>query len=184
MTSFSDGQEDGVIHGEQKPNVPRQMQLQTSGGDISGGDINDGDINDEQKLFKGDNNLSVIKGDHESSKNSMEQELFLVKVISINEEQGIMVLENDDEKRFLYLPQKIPASIQEGDIIRIWGHRYDIFKDRISIEKAFEGHTLIRGSIAKPFPGSRHDPTGVIRRLKGGSGISPPLRRGARRGKP
>ncbi|MGD9731897.1 MAG: hypothetical protein AB7U45_06925 [Desulfamplus sp.] len=112
------------------------------------------------------------------------EELFLVRIIAIDNEKKFMVLENlnsiaiiedvfNQDKNLIYNFESISKELREGDLIRIWG----------AVEKGdsnLKAQSIIKGKIYQPFgrAGGKDDPTGVRRRLKRGINSRPPPSRG------
>ncbi len=121
------------------------------------------------------------------------EDLFLVRIISIDESQHRMILEVIDGKQkninetLIYNLESIPGSFKQGDIIRIWGviDRQQGIDTQSSDTKHIENITkisVIRGKISGMSYRTGDDPTGVRKRLKRRINSHPPPSRGAGRG--
>lgn len=114
---------------------------------------------------------------------SEESDLFLLRIISVDEAHHEMVLEMVDgdknvDEPLVYIFKSVPQSLKKGDLIRIWGNiekKADL--DRSGGVKSSENsdgtgedqirqRLVIRGSIAGTSYRTDYDPTGVRKRLK------------------
>ncbi|MBF0375994.1 MAG: hypothetical protein HQK72_00750 [Desulfamplus sp.] len=120
------------------------------------------------------------------SKTEASEELFLVRIVSINIEQKELIVEMVDngrtvqnsKEKLIYKFESVPESIiqeksiKKGEVIRVWGKI-----DRIS------GIAIISGRIAgQSNKIGEYDPTGVRKRLKKRIDIHGPPIRGMLRG--
>lgn len=134
-------------------------------------------------------------------------ELFLVRILSIDREQNMMTIETvgkpggeDDNKIFMYRSDNIPKELEKGDLIRIWGAVHGATeKNVVGNGKQNGGGTevgnlkkkhkikplnIIKGKIAGASSGNMVDPTGVRRRLKRKMGLRPMRPRRGNHGRP
>lgn len=136
------------------------------------------------------------------------EELYLVRILSIDREQNLMMLKhidrvNGDKEEgnglLLYRFREIPKALEKGHLIRIWGTVAPGAEDDFhgnGKEGRESGDTqgdsliksrrinVIKGKIAGLSSGEMPDPTGVRKRLKRKMGRRPLPPRGGKSGRP
>jgi len=115
---------------------------------------------------------------------SEESDLFLLRILLIDDERHELVLEMVDGEKdlsepIIYILKSVPESLKKGDLIRIWGHieKKTTTDSEGGERRAAEGLnqtggdqirqiSIIRGTIAGSSYRTGSDPTGVRKRLK------------------